>query len=133
MSLLVLFVALALVINTILFGLVKRTDRRQRTFGYIPLNVTYIGTIVIQYAMFVILFVTIAEMLILQQYNKELSLIVVYLSHIWASIMLAFLFLRFIRWFRYVRSILISLWSYFYWERHFPYWLKFASSYHVPT
>jgi hypothetical protein len=104
MSLFVLFVALALVIDTILLSLVKRADRRQRTFGHIPLNVTYIGTIVIQYAMFVILFVTIAEMLFFHQYNKELSLIVVYLSHI-CSIMLAFLFLRFIQWFRYVRSI----------------------------
>jgi hypothetical protein len=35
----------------------------------------------------------IAEMLILHEYNKEFSLIVVYLSHIWAAIMLGFLFL----------------------------------------
>jgi hypothetical protein len=105
MSLFILFVALSLVINTILLNLVKRTNRQQRTFGHIPLNAAYIGTMVIQYAMFVILFVTIAEMLILHEYNKELLLIVVYLSHIWASIMLAFLFLRFIQWFRYVRSI----------------------------
>jgi hypothetical protein len=47
----------------------------------------------------------IAEMLIFHEYKKEFSLIVVYLSHGWAAIMLAFLFLRFIQWFRYVRSI----------------------------
>ena len=134
MSLFVLFVALALVIDTILLSLVKRTDRRQRTFGHIPLNVTYIGTIVIQYAMFVILFVTIAEMLFFYQYNKELSLIVVYLSHIWVSIMLAFLFLRFIQWFRYVRSISLLVYGVtFIGNVIFRYWLKFASSYHVPT
>ena len=105
MSLFVLFVALALVINTILLNLVKRTDRQQRIFGHIPLNAAYIGTIAIQYAMFLILFVMIAEMLILDGYNKELSLIVVCLSHIWAATMLAFLFLRFIQWFEYVRSV----------------------------
>ncbi len=35
-------------INTILLYLVKRTERQQRTFGHIPLNIEYIGTIAIQ-------------------------------------------------------------------------------------
>ena len=105
-SLFVLFVTLALVINTILLNLIKRTDRQQKTIRHIPLNIAYIGTIAIQCAMFLVLFILIAEMLILNEYNKEFSLIIVYLSHIWSVVMLGFLFLRFIQWYRYVRSIL---------------------------
>lgn len=38
MSLFVLFVALALVANTILLNLVSKTDRQQRIFRHLPLS-----------------------------------------------------------------------------------------------
>ena len=41
MALFVLFVSLALVANTILLNLVKKTDRQQRTFRRLALNAAY--------------------------------------------------------------------------------------------
>lgn len=105
-------VAVSLLPNTILLNFVKRTDRQQRIFGHIPVNAAYIRTIAIQYTMFLILFITIIEMLVLHEYNKEFPLFVVYVSHIWSAVMLGILFLRFIQWFRYVRSVSLVVYGF---------------------
>lgn len=53
--------------------------------------------------MLLILLSVIFEMLMLREYNKDLSLFNVYLSHVWSAILLGFLLLRFVQWFGLVR------------------------------
>lgn len=98
-SLFVAFVILTIIISTMLLWLGRSTNISTRI-----LKITYAGTVVVQYLILGTLIVTILEMQELNEYHKELSLLVVYLSHIWACAILCLLTIRFMQWFNLVRS-----------------------------
>lgn len=107
---LLLFVSFAIVasvINTILLRFVKRNDIQARTTRSLLFRVTYIITTTVQYAILLILVVVIAEMLIFHEYDKILSLLVVYFSHFCAAGILVVLSITLIQWFRITRSFAI--------------------------
>lgn len=74
-------------------------------------RVAYIGTSIVQYAIIAILAITILEAFVLNGYNKILSLLVVYLSHFWSAVMLGFLSIIFVNWFRFSRSFSILIYA----------------------
>jgi hypothetical protein len=98
------FVIVASIINTMLLLFAKRNDIQARTSRPSLFRVAYIGTSAIQYAILLILFIVLSEMLIFHGYNKVFSLLVVYLSHLWSAIILGVLSFTFIHWFRFTRS-----------------------------
>jgi hypothetical protein len=73
------FVIGASIINTILLLFAKRNDIQARTSRPSLFRVAYIGTSAVQYAMSLVLFIILSEMLIFHGYNKVFSLLVVYL------------------------------------------------------
>jgi hypothetical protein len=99
------FVIVASIINTILLLFAKRNDNQARTSRPSLFRVAYIGTSAVQYAISIILFIIISEMLIFHGYNKIFSLLVVYLSHLWSVIILGELSFTFIPWDSQLHSI----------------------------
>jgi len=79
-------------INTILLLFVKRNDTHMTNSRLLLFRVAYIGTSIVQYAIIVILAVTILEAFVLNGYSKILSLLVVYLSHFWSAVMLSLVY-----------------------------------------
>jgi len=71
------FVIGASIINTILLLFAKRNDIQARTSRPSLFRVAYIGTSAVQYAMSLVLFIILSEMLIFHGYNKVFSLLVV--------------------------------------------------------
>jgi hypothetical protein len=98
------FVIVASVINTILLLFAKRNDIQARTSRPSLFRVAYIGTSSVQYAISLVLFIVLSEMLIFHGYNKVFSLLVVYLSHLWSAVILGVLSFTFIHWFKFARS-----------------------------
>ena len=90
---------------------VKRNDIHATTSRPLLFRVAYIGTSAVQYAIIAILVITILESLVLHEYNKILSLLVVYLSHFWSAIMLGVISFIFVHWFRSTRSISILIYA----------------------
>jgi hypothetical protein len=105
------FVIVASIINTILLLFTKRNDIHSTTIRPLLFRIAYIGTSIVQYTISLILFIIISEMLIFHEYNKIFSLLVVYLSHFWAAIILGILSLRFIQWFRFATSFSILIYA----------------------
>jgi hypothetical protein len=105
------FVILASVINTILLLFAKRNDIKARTSRPLLFRVAYIGTSAVQYAISLVLFIILSEMLIFHGYNKVFSLLVVYLSHFWSAIILGVLSFTFIHWFRFTRSFSVLIYG----------------------
>jgi hypothetical protein len=111
---LLLFVSFAIVasiINTILLLFAKRNDIKARTSRPLLFRVAYIGTSAVQYAISLVLFIILSEMLIFHGYNKVFSLLVVYLSHFWSAIILGVLSFTFIHWFRFTRSFSVLIYG----------------------
>ncbi len=103
LSLFILFVIAASVANVVLLLFLKSGDFPivvNRGF----LKIIYLTTSAVQYTIMLSLFIMIAQMLTLQEYSKILFLLITYLSHIWSSLVLGFLALRFIQWYRFSRS-----------------------------
>lgn len=98
------FVIVATIINTITLVFVKRNDIRPTTSRPFLLRVAYFGTVVVQYAITIILTVIISEIFIFHTYDKLFTLLVVYLSHFWSSFILGILSFTFIQWFRIAKS-----------------------------
>ena len=103
LSLFILFVIATSVANVVLLLFLKSGDFPivvNRGF----LKIIYLTTSAVQYTIMLSLFIMIAQMLTLQEYSKILFLLITYLSHIWSSLVLGFLALRFIQWYRFSRS-----------------------------
>ncbi len=98
-------------ITTILLLFVKRNDIHMTNSRLLLFRVAYIGTSIVQYAIIAILAITILEAFVLNGYNKILSLLVVYLSHFWSAVMLGFLSIIFVNWFRFSRSFSILIYA----------------------
>jgi hypothetical protein len=89
----------------------KRNDIHARTSRPSLFRISYIATSTVQYAILLVLLVAISEMLIFHGYNKILSLLVVYLSHFCAAGIPAVLSIRFIQWFKIIRSFPILMYG----------------------
>ncbi|MGA7900761.1 MAG: hypothetical protein WCA39_18090 [Nitrososphaeraceae archaeon] len=103
LSLFILFVIAASVATVVLLLFLKSGDFPivvNRGF----LKIIYLTTSAVQYTIMLSLFIMIAQMLTFQEYTKILFLLITYLSHIWSSLALGFLALRFIQWYRFSRS-----------------------------
>ena len=98
------FVILATIINTMLLLFVKKLDIQAKIYRPLLFRLIYIAASAVQYAISIMLFIMIFEMLIYQEYNKTYLLLVTYFSHIWSAFTLGILSLTFIQWFRYTRS-----------------------------
>jgi hypothetical protein len=94
-------VIIASVINTILLHFAKRNDAPATTSRPLLFRLAYIGTSAVQYAICLVLLIIIVEMIIFNQYNKIFSLLIVYLSRIWPTVILGVLSFTFIQWFRF--------------------------------
>jgi len=105
------FVILASVINTMLLLYAKRLDIQAKTSRALLFGFAYTATSAVQYAISMILFIMILEMLIFQEYDKTYLLLVTYFSHLWAAFTLGILSLTFIQWFRYTRSVSILIYG----------------------
>jgi hypothetical protein len=105
------FVFVTLIINTILLLFAKRNDIQARTSRPLLFRVAYIGTSAVQYAISMILFIMISEMLIFHGYNKIFSLLILYLSHFWSAIIIGVLSFTFIHWFKFTRSFSIVIYG----------------------
>jgi hypothetical protein len=88
---LLLFISLVIIvsiINIILLLFTKRNDIHATSSRPLLFRVAYVGTSAVQYAIILILVITILEVLVFHAYSKILSLLVVYLSHFWSAIIL---------------------------------------------
>ena len=104
LSLFSTFVIITSIINVTCLRYVRINDTEARTSRPVVFRIAYSGTIIIQYGILAILVLMIAKMLFLQVYDKFFILLVVYLSHFWSAIMLAFLSFTFVQWFKFTRS-----------------------------
>ena len=104
-------VIIASIINIILVLFTKANDVQARTSRSLLFKVAYTGKSVEQYAISLILVIMISQMLVLHGYSKILSLLIVYLSHLWSAIILGVLAYRFIQWFRYIRSFALIIYG----------------------
>jgi hypothetical protein len=105
------FVIVASIINAMLLLFVKSKDIQATTTRPLLFKITYIGTSVIQYALLLIVLIVILEMLNFHQYNKTLSLLVLYFSHFWSAFVLGILSFMFIQWLRFTRSLSILIYA----------------------
>jgi hypothetical protein len=111
---LLLFISLVIIvsiINIILILFTKRNDIHATTSRPLLFKFGYIGTSAIQYTMLLILFIVISQIVILHEYNKTFSILIVYLSHLWSIVLIGVLFFRFIQWFRFVRAYSILIYG----------------------
>src|SRR5690242_3013890 len=102
-----------LIINTILLRFIKSIDTTATPPDSRPLlsRMAYIGTSTVQYAIFLILFIMVYEMLTLHAYNKTFSFIILYFSHFWSAALLGVLSFTLFRWFRFTRSFSILVYG----------------------
>jgi hypothetical protein len=106
-----LLVVASLSINAIILGFVRRTNIQKTSSRQLLHWVTFIGTVGVQYATVVILLVIIGEMVIFHTYDKLSSLLVVYFSHFWSSLILGILSMTFVQWFRYAKSFSLLIYG----------------------
>lgn len=99
------------IINSILLLYTKRNDIHATSSRPLLFKLAYIGTSAVQYAITAILVIAILEVLTFHEYNKILSLLIVYLSHFCAAIVLGAISFIFIHWFRIVRSFSILIYG----------------------
>jgi hypothetical protein len=105
------FVILASIINTMLLLFVKSNDIQARISRPLLFRVAYIGTIGVQYTLLLIMLIIISEMVIFHHYNKELSLLITYLSHFWSAAVLGVLSFTFVQWLKFARSFSILVYG----------------------
>jgi hypothetical protein len=111
---LLLFISLVIIvsiINIILLLFAKRNDIHATSSRPLLFRVAYVGTSAVQYAIILILVITILEVLVFHAYSKILSLLVVYLSHFWSAIILGVISFIYVHWFRIVRSFSILVYG----------------------
>jgi hypothetical protein len=111
---LLLFISLVIIvsiINIILILFTKRNDIHATTNRPLLFKFGYIGTSAIQYTTLFILFIVISQIVILHEYNKIFSILIVYLSHLWSIVLIGVLFFRFIQWFKFARAYSILIYG----------------------
>jgi hypothetical protein len=111
LSLFISFVIVTSIINTILLLFARNNDSQASNVRPLLFKFAYIGTSAIQYTMLVILFIVIFQVVILHEYNKIFSLLIIYLSHLWSIVVLGILFFRFIQWFKFARAYSILIYG----------------------
>jgi hypothetical protein len=105
------FIIVVSIINVKLLLFAKRNDEHAKTSRPLLFRFAYIITSTVQYAILLVLLVSISEMLIFHGYNKVLSLLVTYSSHFCAAGILGVLSITFIQWFRTTRSFSILIYG----------------------
>jgi hypothetical protein len=111
LSLFLTFIIIVSAINIACLRFVRINDIEARTSRSVVFRIAYSGTIIIQYGILVILILILAEMLILQVYDKLFILLVVYLSHFWSAILLTVLSSTFVQWFKFTRSFAMLIYG----------------------
>ena len=107
----ILFVIVTSIINTIFLLFTKGSHIQARTSRPLLFKIAYIGTSSVQYAISLILFIIISEMLLFHEYNKIFSLLVLFFSHFWPAILVGVLSFTFIHWFKFTRSFSILIYG----------------------
>lgn len=105
------FVVVALIINIFLLKLVKSNNIEAKTTRPTLFKVVYFGTLCVQCILLMLLVISTLEMIVLHHYNKQLSLLITYFSHIWSAIVLGFLTLNFVQWLKFSRSYSIIVYA----------------------
>jgi hypothetical protein len=105
------FAILVSVVNTMLLRFAKTNDATATTSRPLLFKLAHIGTFIVQYAICLVLLIIILEMIFFKQYDKIFSLLVVYLSRIWPTVILGVLSFTFIQWFRFARSFSILIYG----------------------
>lgn len=98
------FTVIAFITNTFLLKLVKSSKIEAKTSRPVLFTVVYFGTLCVQYILLMLLITIIFEMVTFHHYNKQLSLVITYFSHIWSAILLGILTFNFVRWLKFSRS-----------------------------
>lgn len=105
------FVSVVSVINVILLKFIKSNHLLDRTSRPKLLSIAYRITYFVQYTTLLILFITIFEMLVFQNYHRIWSILVIDLSHFWSSILLGVLAYTFVQWLRIVKTYSILIYA----------------------